>query len=81
MNQIETPCILVCVLEQKSGHCYGCGRTRDEIADWTKYSNQQRTMLMQELSTRVDKLERRPKRITKRRQMAANRAETAKGQS
>ena len=79
MNNIETPCILVCVLEQNSGHCYGCGRTRDEIADWTKYDDQQRSHLMQELPTRVAKLERKPRRITKRRRLARQNGQTIPG--
>jgi predicted Fe-S protein YdhL (DUF1289 family) len=29
-----SPCINVCVLDQASGTCTGCGRTIDEIARW-----------------------------------------------
>lgn len=76
MSSIETPCILVCVLEQNSGHCYGCGRTRDEIAEWTIYSDQQRALLMDELPARVAKLVRPPRRTTKRRRMAVQRLQT-----
>ena len=31
---IESPCILVCSIDMKTGFCFGCGRTRDEIAGW-----------------------------------------------
>jgi hypothetical protein len=53
----------------KSGHCFGCGRTRDEIAAWTMYTDERRKEIMQELPARVAKLETRPRRVTKRRAM------------
>ena len=31
---IESPCISVCVLDDATGYCKGCLRTRDEIAGW-----------------------------------------------
>ncbi len=66
---IQSPCILVCAIEPTSGHCYGCGRSRDEIAGWTAFSDDQRSALMDELPQRVAKLERRPRRITRRQRM------------
>ncbi|MEM1038435.1 MAG: DUF1289 domain-containing protein [Pseudomonadota bacterium] len=63
---IESPCILVCVLEPESGHCYGCGRTGDEIASWGMFSPDARRAVMEQLPQRVAKLERPEKRITKR---------------
>ncbi|MGI9367162.1 MAG: DUF1289 domain-containing protein [Rhizobiaceae bacterium] len=63
---IESPCILVCAIEPNSGHCYGCGRSRDEIAGWINYSVQGRREIMEQLPARVAKLERKPRRVTKR---------------
>ena len=34
MTAIESPCILVCSIDMKTGYCFGCGRTRDEISGW-----------------------------------------------
>jgi len=68
---------LVCVIEQNSGYCYGCGRTRDEITDWSLYSDQQRSELMPILPERVSKLERKPRRKTRRRRMEEIRVQTA----
>jgi len=65
-SPILSPCVLICAIEPKSGHCYGCGRTRSEIARWTSISDAERVVLMAELPARVDKLERRPRRVTKR---------------
>ena len=63
---IPSPCVLICAIEPKSGQCYGCGRTRSEIARWTGLSDAERIELMAQLPARVDKLERRPRRVTKR---------------
>ncbi len=63
---VKSPCILVCAIEPESGHCYGCGRSRDEIASWINFSTTERDMIMDELPDRVAKLERRPRRITRR---------------
>ncbi|NKB51238.1 MAG: DUF1289 domain-containing protein [Rhizobiaceae bacterium] len=63
---IKSPCILVCAIEPESGHCYGCGRNRDEIAGWMNFSAEFRDQIMEELPARVSKLERRPRRVTRR---------------
>ncbi len=68
-SPIKSPCILVCAIEPNSGHCYGCGRSRDEIAGWMSYSHQQRDEIMEALPERVSKLERRPRRVTKRQRL------------
>ena len=67
--EIKSPCILVCAIEPESGHCYGCGRSRDEIASWINYSHDERDVIMDELPARVAKLERRPRRVTRRARM------------
>ncbi len=77
MSQIKSPCILICSIEQKSGHCFGCGRTSQEIASWVGMTDEERARLMtDELPLRVSKLERRPRRITKR-----SKLRNTKGQS
>ena len=71
MSTIKSPCILVCAIERESGHCYGCGRTRDEIAHWTAFSDEVRDFLMkEELPDRVAALPRRERRQTRRSRMA-----------
>ena len=63
---IKSPCILVCAIEPASGHCYGCGRSREEIADWINYTVKDRDRIMEVLPDRVAKLERKPRRVTRR---------------
>ncbi|MEM7302210.1 MAG: DUF1289 domain-containing protein [Pseudomonadota bacterium] len=75
MESIQSPCILVCSIDMKTGYCFGCGRTRDEITEWTSYSSQERTALMEELPIRLETVERRPRRETRRQRMARERRE------
>lgn len=72
----DSPCQLVCSMDKESGHCFGCGRTQDEIAYWTLKSKEERTALLSELETRMPPLriklaERRARRrVNKRRRPA-----------
>ncbi|MFN7125398.1 MAG: DUF1289 domain-containing protein, partial [Allorhizobium sp.] len=49
---MESPCILVCSIDDKTGYCFGCGRTRDEIGLWTSYTGLERRTIMSELPAR-----------------------------
>jgi hypothetical protein len=49
---IETPCIKVCVMNQSTGLCAGCGRTLDEIARWGAMSQAERVAIMRVLAER-----------------------------
>jgi uncharacterized protein len=70
MSAIESPCILVCSIDIKTGYCFGCGRTRDEIADWISMTPEERRRVMDELASRLETVERRPRRETRRGRMA-----------
>ena len=67
---MESPCILVCSIDDKTGYCFGCGRTRSEIGGWTAYSNDERREIMAALPQRLEGVERRPRRETRRTRMA-----------
>ncbi|MBW8636397.1 DUF1289 domain-containing protein [Hoeflea sp. WL0058] len=71
---MESPCILVCSIDEKTGYCFGCGRTTDEIAGWLAYSAQERREIMNILSDRLETVERKPRRETRRGRMARERA-------
>jgi uncharacterized protein len=51
---METPCEKICILDQPSGLCRGCGRSLTEIARWTAYSDGERARIMAELPKRLD---------------------------
>ena len=54
--QIQSPCKLICELDIEKGLCKGCGRSREEIAKWTRYSDAQRAFIMTELEGRLSEL-------------------------
>lgn len=74
MSVIESPCILVCSIDRKTGYCFGCGRTGDEIGAWMTYSAETRRKIMAELPGRLETVERKPRRETRRRRLAREHA-------
>jgi len=56
----DSPCILVCVLDRRSGHCLGCGRTGDEITRWTAMTAGERRAVLDALPPRLAALEPAP---------------------
>jgi len=59
----------------KTGYCFGCGRTRDEIAAWIEMTPEQRRTIMAGLPARLETVERRPRRETRRARVARERSE------
>ena len=51
MEKLQSPCINVCELNGQ-GLCRGCLRTTREIALWSSLSDEQRELIMQNLSER-----------------------------
>ncbi|MDR6758548.1 putative Fe-S protein YdhL (DUF1289 family) [Mycoplana sp. BE70] len=72
---MESPCILVCSIDDVTGYCFGCGRTRDEIGGWTQYSSDERRSIIADLPARLATVERKPRRETRRSRMARERGE------
>lgn len=54
---MESPCTSVCSLDAATGFCRGCGRTGDEIATWTLFSDRERRHIMAGLHTRLTALD------------------------
>ena len=54
---IATPCVQVCVVDGPSGLCLGCFRTLPEIAGWSKLTEERRAEIMDELSSRRDRID------------------------
>lgn len=73
MTAIESPCILVCSIDDATGYCFGCGRTGAEIAGWVTMTPQARQTVMAELPARLATVERRPRRETRRARLARER--------
>ena len=75
MAAIESPCILVCSVDMKTGYCFGCGRTSNEIGSWLTMTPEQRREVMSLLPGRLETVERRPRRETRRARMARERGQ------
>ncbi|MGH7006255.1 MAG: DUF1289 domain-containing protein [Alphaproteobacteria bacterium] len=72
---MESPCILVCAIDARTGFCFGCGRTREEIGAWTIMTPDSRRSIMAALPERLETVERRPRRDTRRRRIAREKQE------
>lgn len=59
-DEVDSPCVGICVLHRESGYCIGCHRTGDEIARWSRMSREERLALKAALPTREAAL--KPKR-------------------
>lgn len=58
-DEIESPCVQICVIHPEERICTGCYRTIDEIAGWSKISAQDRAAIMADLPDRAPRLAKR----------------------
>jgi predicted Fe-S protein YdhL (DUF1289 family) len=49
MRTVLTPCEKTCVLEEDKHHCAVCGRTTQEIAEWSSMPHSQRKEIVKRL--------------------------------
>ncbi|MBI1385787.1 MAG: DUF1289 domain-containing protein [Rhizobiales bacterium] len=64
---MESPCVGICVLDERIGLCTGCGRSRMEIARWMDLSGSERSAIMAELPARLEANRHPERRVTRRR--------------
>jgi len=55
-DEIESPCVQICVVHPETRICTGCYRTIDEIADWSRMTPEARRNIMDDLPARADQL-------------------------
>lgn len=58
-DEIESPCIKICVVHPVERICTGCYRSIDEIGAWSKMSPEVRAAIMQDLPERAALLKKR----------------------
>lgn len=58
-NEVESPCIQICVVHPTERICTGCYRTIDEISRWSKMDSSERAEIMQDLPSRKPQLSKR----------------------
>jgi len=58
-DEIDSPCVQVCVIHPEAGLCTGCYRTLDEIARWSKMTPNERADITRTLPARAPSLRKR----------------------
>ena len=58
-NEIDSPCIQICVIHPTERICTGCFRSIDEIGAWSRFSDEERAEIMKELPERAPRLKKR----------------------
>ncbi|MFC4215367.1 DUF1289 domain-containing protein [Pseudophaeobacter arcticus] len=58
-DEIQSPCINICVVHPEARICTGCYRSIDEISQWSKLSNEARAEIMEALPARAKNLTKR----------------------
>jgi hypothetical protein len=51
---MQSPCVKICLYDAERGLCAGCGRTLEEIAEWTGYSEDRQRAIIAELPGRLE---------------------------
>ena len=63
-DEIESPCIKVCVIHPEARLCLGCYRSLEEIAAWSSMTPEARQAVMADLPARADRV--KPRRRGRR---------------
>ncbi len=58
-DEIQSPCIKICVVHPQERICTGCYRTIEEIGGWSRMSSQERADVMATLPNRASRLTKR----------------------
>ena len=55
-NEVDSPCVNICIIHPKANICTGCFRTIDEISRWSNLSDAERKGIINELLNRSSEL-------------------------
>ena len=58
-DEVQSPCIQICVVHPEERICTGCLRSIDEITGWSKLTDTERAEIMEELPDRAGLLRKR----------------------
>lgn len=58
-DEIDSPCVKICVIHPAAGICAGCYRSLDEIARWSRMTADERRAVMAALPDRAGHLKAR----------------------
>ncbi len=51
-EEVESPCVKICVIHPETRLCTGCARSIDEIAAWSRLSQDARRAIVEDLPNR-----------------------------
>lgn len=58
-DEIQSPCVRICVVHPEERLCVGCYRTLEEIGRWSRMTHEERAAIMAELPARAPRLQKR----------------------
>ncbi len=58
-DEVQSPCVRICVIHPAERLCTGCLRTIDEITQWSKMDPDERRRVMADLPARAPRLAKR----------------------
>jgi uncharacterized protein len=58
-DEVQSPCVKLCVVHPEARICIGCLRSIDEISAWSRMTHEARATLMAELPSRAATLTKR----------------------
>jgi len=58
-DEIESPCVKICVIHPEARLCTGCLRSIEEIGSWSRMTGDERKAVMDDLPARKSKLVKR----------------------
>jgi len=58
-DEVQSPCINICVVHPEARICTGCLRSIDEISQWSRMSDDARREVLADLPERADLLKKR----------------------
>ena len=58
-DEVESPCVKLCVVHPEARLCVGCYRSIDEISAWSRMSAEARRAVMVDLPDRASQLTKR----------------------
>lgn len=58
-DEVQSPCIKICVIHAESRLCTGCLRSIDEIGAWSRMSDEARSAVLDALPSRTGQITKR----------------------
>jgi uncharacterized protein len=58
-DEVQSPCVKLCVVHPEERLCVGCYRTIEEISAWSRLTHEDRATIMADLPARAPRLARR----------------------